>query len=147
LTWSGFGLEFRYGVFCGHRGCKHSLLFASILAALALAAGLPHALSGLNRACLWQYFFVAAASHGFLDAMTNGGFGLTLFSPFDNTRFFLPWHPILVSPISLTRFFNGRARRRLRSELIWIWIPTGLPAVLTLVLRRVFLRVHPNQKM
>jgi inner membrane protein len=143
----GFRFGIRYGDFWGHRGFTHSLLFASILAALALVAGFPHALSGLNRAWLWQYFFVAAASHGFLDAMTNGGLGVALFSPFDNTRFFLPWHPILVSPISLTRFFSGRGAAVLRSELIWIWIPTGLLAVLTLVLRRVFLRVQPNQKM
>jgi inner membrane protein len=143
----GFRFGIRYGDFWGHRGFTHSLLFASILAALALVAGFPHALLGLNRAWLSQYFFVAAASHGFLDAMTNGGLGVAFFSPFDNTRFFLPWHPILVSPISLTRFFSGRGAAVLRSELIWIWIPTGLLAVLTLVLRRVFLRVQPNQKM
>jgi hypothetical protein len=42
--------------------------------------GFPHALSGLNRAWLWLYFFVAAASHGFLDAMTNGGPGVAFFA-------------------------------------------------------------------
>ena len=142
----GFRFGIRYGDFCGHRGFTHSLLFASILATLALVVGLPHALSRLNRAWLWLYFFVAAASHGFLDAMTNGGLGVAFFSPFDNTRFFLPWHPILVSPISLTRFFSGRGAAVLRSELIWIWIPTGLLAVLTVVLRRVFLRISPKSK-
>ena len=116
----GFRFGIRYGDFCGHRGFTHWLLLASSLAALALVAGFPHALSGLNRAWLWQYFFVAAASHGFLYAMTNGGLGVAFFSPFDNTRFFLPWHPILVSPISLKRFFNGRGAAVLRSELIWI---------------------------
>ena len=146
LTSVGFRFGIRYGDFWGHRGFTHSLLFASILAALALVVGFPHALSGLNRAWLWLYFFVAAASHGFLDAMTNGGLGVAFLSPFDNTRFFLPWHPILVSPISLTRFFSGRGAAVLRSELIWIWIPTGLLAVLTLVLRRVFLRVSPKFK-
>jgi hypothetical protein len=34
----------------------------------------------------------------------------------------------------------------LRSELVWIWIPTGLLAVLTLVLRGVFLRVSRKSK-
>jgi inner membrane protein len=130
---AGFRFGIRYGDFCGRRGFAHSLLFASILAALALVAGFPHALSGLNRAWLWQYFFIAAASHGFLHAMTNGGLGVAFFSPFDNTRFFLPGRPVLVSPISLTRFFSGRGAAVLRSELIWIWIPTGLLAVLTLV--------------
>jgi inner membrane protein len=144
---AGFRFGVRYGDFWGHRGFTHSLLFASILATLALVVGFLNALSGLNRAWLWLYFFVAAASHGFLDAMTNGGLGVAFFSPFDKTLFFLPWHPILVSPISPTRFFSGRGAAVLRSELIWIRIPTGLLAVLTLVLRRVFLRVSPNRKM
>jgi inner membrane protein len=141
----GFRFGIRYGDFWGHRGFTHSLLFASVLATLALV-GFPHALSGLNRAWLWLYFLLAAASHGILDAMTNGGLGVAFFSPFDNTRFFLPWRPILVSPISLTRFFSERGAAVLRSELIWIWIPAGLLAVLTLVLRRVFLRVSPKSK-
>ena len=77
----GFQFGIRYGDFWGHRGFTHSLLFASILATLALVVGFPHALSGLNRAWLWLYFFVAAASHGFLYAMTNGGLGVAFFSP------------------------------------------------------------------
>jgi len=94
----GFRFGIRYGDFWGHRGFTHSLLFASILATLALVVGCPHPLSGLNRTWLWLYFFLATASHGFLDAMTNGGLGVAFFSPFHNTRFFLPWRPILVSP-------------------------------------------------
>jgi inner membrane protein len=142
----GFRLGIGYGDFWGHRGFTHSLLFASLLATLALVGGFPHALAGVKRAWLWLYFFVAATSHGFLDAMTNGGLGVAFFSPFDNTRFFLPWHPILVSPISLTRFFSGRGAAVLRSELICIWIPAGLLAVLVLVLRLVFLRVSAKAK-
>ena len=39
----GFRFGIRYGDFWGHRGFTHSLLFASILATLALVAGFPHA--------------------------------------------------------------------------------------------------------
>jgi inner membrane protein len=35
--------------------------------------------------------------------MTNGGLGVSLRSPLDTTRYFLPWRPIQVSPISLRR--------------------------------------------
>src|ERR1700693_1948711 len=66
----GFRFGIRYGDFWGHRGFTHSLLFASILAALALVVGFPHALSGLNRAGL--HYFVAAGSHGLLDALDTG---------------------------------------------------------------------------
>jgi len=142
----GFRFAIHYGDSWGHRGFTHSLLFAGVIATLALVAGLPRALSGLSCGWLWLYFFFATASHGILDAMTNGGLGVAFFSPFDNTRYFFPWHPILVSPISLTRFFSGRGVAVMQSELIWIWIPTGLLAVLTLVLRRVFLRVSPKSK-
>jgi len=69
--------------------------------------------------------------------MTNGGLGVAFFSPFDKTRYFFPWQPILVSPISLTRFFSGRGTAVLQSELIWIWIPAGLLAVLMLVSRHI----------
>jgi inner membrane protein len=131
-----FRLGIHYGDFWGHRGFTHSLLFASVIATLALVAGLPRALAGLSRGWLWLYFFLATASHGILHAMTNGGLGVAFFSPIDKTRYFFPWHPILVSPISLTRFFSERAAAVVHSELMWTWIPAGLLALLILVLRR-----------
>jgi inner membrane protein len=70
-----------------------------------------------------------------LDAMTDGGLGVAFFSPFDNTRYFFPWRPILVSPISLTRFFSEHGLAVLLSELVWIWIPAGLLALVMRVLR------------
>ena len=60
------------------------------------------------------------------------------FSPFDNARYFLPWRPILVSPILVTRFFSERGLAVLQNELIWIWIPAGLLAVLVLGARSTF---------
>src|SRR5437868_5925844 len=129
----GFRFGIRYADFWGHRGFTHSLLFAAIVATVAVVAGFGRASPGLARAWLWLYFFLATTSHGLLDAMTNGGLGVAFFSPFDNTRYFLPWHPIVVSPIFLTRFFSGRGLAVLWSELFWIWMPAGTLVILVLV--------------
>ena len=136
----GFRFGIRYGDFWGHRGFTHSMVFAAILATFVAFAGFIPRTLGIGRMALWIYFFVATASHGFLDAMTNGGLGVAFFSPFDNTRYFLPWRPIVVSPISVTRFFSDRGVAVLQSELLWIWIPAGLLAILMFVLKNVLKR-------
>jgi len=78
----------------------------------------------------WTYLFLATASHGPLDAMTDGGLGVAFFSPFNNDRYFFPWRPIRVSPIGLSRFFSERGLEVLASELLWIWLPAALLAAL-----------------
>jgi inner membrane protein len=78
---------------------------------------------------------LATASHGLLDAMTNGGLGPASFAPFDNHRYFLPWTPIRVSPIGIGRFFTGRGSAVLRSELLFIWVPAGVLVVSAFLLR------------
>src|SRR5271163_1899703 len=108
----GFHFGIHYGDFWGHRGFTHSLVFAVLLATFALLLAFPQGVPGLSRFALWVYFFLATASHGLLDAMTDGGLGgglgVALFSPFNNARYFLPWRPIRVSPIGITRFFSPR---------------------------------------
>jgi inner membrane protein len=101
----GFRFGVSYGDFLGHRGFTHSLLFASLLAsgALVLVSGLR--LVYVRWGLVWLYLFLATASHGVLDAFTNGGLGVALLAPFDNTRYFFPVRPIVVSPIGLSRFF------------------------------------------
>lgn len=131
----GFRFGIRYGDFWGHRGFTHSLLFAVILAAAAVLACFFREAPGVNRGVLWMYFFLATASHGLLDAMTNGGLGVAFLSPFDNARYFFRWRPILVSPISVTRFFSDRGIGVLQSELLWIWIPAGALAVVAFAIR------------
>src|SRR5258708_18723585 len=121
----GFRFGIRYGDFWGHRGFTHSLVFAALLAAAIVTLGFREATPGLNHLSLWAYFFLATASHGLLDAMTDGGLGVAFFSPFDNHRYFLPWTPIRVSPIGLGRFFTSRGSAVIRSELLWIWGPAG----------------------
>ena len=64
-----------------------------------------------------------AASHGVLDALTNGGNGIALLSPFSNQRYFFPWTPIEVSPLGIRRFLGPRGLVVMISEMLWIWIP------------------------
>lgn len=85
---------------------------------------------------MWKYFFLATASHGLLDAMTDGGLGVAFFAPLDNHRYFLPWTPIRVSPIGVGRFFTARGLAVIQSELLWIWLPAGLLAASVWILRR-----------
>ena len=55
--------------------------------------------------------------------MTDGGLGIAFFSPFNLQRYFLPWRPIHVSPIGVSRFFSARGLRILWSEILWVWLP------------------------
>jgi inner membrane protein len=106
---------------------------AALAAALILAAG---ATRGMSRAALFFYLFLATASHGALDALTNGGLGVAFLAPFDNHRFFFPFHPIQVSPIGIARFFTARGWAVIRSELVWIWLPSALLAAIAMTVRR-----------
>lgn len=90
----GFHFGIRYGDFWGHRGFTHSLLFAALLASAIFLAFLSTNTPGLSRFALWIYLFLAAASHGILEAMTDSGLVVAIFSPFNNFRYFLPWTPI-----------------------------------------------------
>ena len=132
----GFRFGIRYGDFWGHRGFTHSLVFAALLAGVVAVGVFRRGASWIGRFPLFAYLFLATASHGVLDAMTNGGLGVAFFSPFDNRRYFLPWRPILVSPIAVTRFFSPRGYAILRSELVWIWLPAILFGSTVLMLRR-----------
>ena len=119
----GFQFGVRYGDFWGHRGFTHSLAFAALLAGAIVVLAFRGGAPGIGPMKLWLFLFLATASHGFLDAMTNGGLGVAFFSPFDMHRYFLPWRPIRVSPISASQFFTKRGIAILQSELRWIWIP------------------------
>jgi inner membrane protein len=132
----GFRFGIRYGDFWGHRGFSHSLLFASLIASAVLLIVFRRGLPSLGRVSLWIYLFLAAASHGFLDAMTDGGLGVAFFSPFDNHRYFLPWRPIHVSPIGFSRFFTYRGLSVLQSEFLWIWVPAAALALVVWAVRR-----------
>jgi len=126
-------LAFRFGIaygdVWGHRGMTHSIFFAfiwSILLWLTLlrTADYKHfRLISKTSLIAITILFLSTSSHGFLDAMTNGGLGIAFFSPFNTTRYFLPWQPIQVSPIGVSAFFSHWGLRVILSELIWIGIP------------------------
>jgi len=131
----GFRFGVHYSDFWGHRGFTHSLLFAAILAAM-MATLITRFQSEISSAGLFVYFLLSAASHGLLDAMTNGGLGVAFFSPFENSRYFLPWRPILVSPIGATRFLSRRGLAVLQTEVLWIWLPSIVVIAIVTASRR-----------
>lgn len=111
----------------------HSLLFAAVIAVI-MAFRLSSA-----RADRWKLvllLFVITASHGALDAMTNGGLGVAFFSPFDARRYFFPWTPIQVSPIGASGFFSGRGLDVLWSEVVWVWGPAIVVGAFLWIVRR-----------
>jgi inner membrane protein len=132
----GFRFGVAYGDMLGHRGLTHSLLFAAVLSAVVVAVAFPSGAGPVSRGQLLLYLFLATASHGVLDALTNGGLGVAFFAPLDNARYFFPFTPIQVSPISVRAFFSERGVRVLTSELLWVWLPSVLVAAMALWLRR-----------
>lgn len=132
----GFMFGIHYGDFWGHRGFTHSLIFSALLAGVVALTIFWRGAAGIGRFALFAYLFLATASHGVLDAMTNGGLGVAFFSPFDTTRYFLPWRPIRVSPIAVTRFFTPKGFAILQNEAVWIWLPAILFASVVLTVRR-----------
>jgi inner membrane protein len=129
----GYWAGVPYDAPLGHRGLTHSLCFAA-LTALAAAAGARRL--GVSRTAAALVTFLAAGSHGLLDAMTTGGMGVAFFSPFSNARYFLPWRVIAVSPIGVGRFLSERGVRILASELTWIWAPCAALAGIGVLARR-----------
>jgi|SRR5215475_9624412 len=116
----GFRIGVHYGDLWGHRGMTHSLLFAAVTGVLCSTF-----VAGRWRE-RWQaalLLFVITASHGLLDALTNGGLGVAFFSPFDTNRYFFPWRPIQVSPLAAHRFFSERGLAVLWTEIRSVWLP------------------------
>ena len=119
----GFSFGIHYGDLWGHRGLTHSLFFAALLS-VTLTGVWYRQKSSAAKAGIGVYLFLCMASHGVLDAMTDGGLGVAFFSPFDATRYFFPFRPVAVSPIGIGDFFNGSAVQILVSEVTWVWLPT-----------------------
>ncbi len=115
-----FKLGIPYASFWGHRGFTHSIVFAILLGALITF------LFYRNKSFFryFIFFFLATLSHALLDALTTGGLGVAFFAPFNNTRYFFPWRPIQVSPIGVANFFTQRGFNVIKSELIWIGLPS-----------------------
>ena len=120
----GFRFGVSYSSMFGHRGFSHSIVFAAIISLIVtLSAFRQFDLGSKKWFRYLAYFFLIACSHCILDAFTNGGLGVGLFIPFDASRYFSPFRPIEVSPISLSKFLDGSAFSVVFSEFVWVWIP------------------------
>ncbi|HEV8537416.1 MAG TPA: metal-dependent hydrolase, partial [Bacteroidota bacterium] len=91
----GFSLGVPYGSVLGHRGFSHSLVFALLVAVFVVLFAFRET-RRFTRAwwSLLGYFFVVTASHGVLDAATDGGLGVGFLLPFDSARYFFPFRPV-----------------------------------------------------
>jgi inner membrane protein len=132
-----FRLGIPYQSEWGHRGFTHSLSFA--FAGACLTAAVTWQRFGAPLLDLLGFYFAVLASHGLLDAFTNGGLGVAFFWPLDQTRYFFPWRPIQVSPIG-TAFFSRDGIRTMETEVVWVWLPTALLVGLWCLVRRLWVR-------
>lgn len=131
-----FSFGIPYDHWLGHRGFFHSLLFSLLLAfAVKLLFFRSQPLNSREGLLLILYLFLCTASHAVLDAVTSGGLGVALFSPFDNSRYFFPWRPVKVSPIGASAFFSEWGVRVIKSELKWIWLPCAVWTALIFIMQ------------
>ena len=121
----GFLIGVSYGDPWGHRGATHSIVFSLAMAALITALFFRAYFDRKYKLfAVFMILFLSAMSHGILDAWTNGGLGVAFFWPFDNTRYFFPYHPVQVSPIGISAVFSEYGLKVILSELIFIILPT-----------------------
>ena len=110
-----FTLGIPYRAPLGHRGASHSLAVAAafglVCAIVARWRGEPLALR------IGFLFALVMATHGLLDALTDGGLGAALAWPFSDQRFFAPWRPIPVAPIGV-RMLSRRGLEVVLTEAV-----------------------------
>jgi inner membrane protein len=128
-----FAFGVPYGSMFGHRGFTHSLVFAALSGVFVTAVFFR---DSPRKASLALFFALATASHAALDALTDGGLGVALFAPFDGARYFFPFRPVEVSPIGVGAFFSEWGLAVIKSELLWVWLPTGVCLAAWLIFRR-----------
>lgn len=129
----GFALGVPYNSFWGHRGFSHSIVFAMLLA--GFITWFYRNQPARRMAAVFAFIFLSCISHAILDGMTTGGLGVAFFAPFNNKRYFFPFRPIKVSPISVKAFFEGKGWEIIRSEAIWIGIPCAAIIATSLVVK------------
>ena len=134
----GFYFGTPYGNLLGHRGLSHSILFAAAIGFLVAFFFFRNL--GRYSPRWWRmafFFFFVMVSHGISDALSNGGLGVAFFAPFSNHRYFFPWRPLEVSPIGgLTHFFGREGWPVIKSEFLWIWLPSIALVLLSHFIRR-----------
>jgi inner membrane protein len=102
------------------------------IAFAALVAGLLGAVAAWGGLSPWPVVLTGGlvlASHGLLDALTDGGKGIALAWPFTDARLFAPWRPIPVAPIG-RRILTGAGLRLMAFEVLLfapLWIVAAWP--------------------
>lgn len=128
IDYFGFKVGVPYNSLFGHRGFTHSFFFAALVALGAswlLQRRAKETLAGGGK--LFLLLFAVTASHPLLDAMSDGGEGVALFSPFSNHRYFFPYRPIMVSPLGVEAFFHGwRGLLVLADEFLLVIFPLAV---------------------
>ncbi len=120
-----FSAGIPYESVLGHRGFSHSIVFAFLAASMISLLFLLKKQYPAKEifTTIFLFLFAATISHGILDACTSGGLGVGFFIPFENSRYFFGWRPLLVSPIGAANFINSYGLAVLKSEIKYIWIP------------------------
>lgn len=109
-----FALKIPYEAPFGHRGASHSLAFAVMMAAPAVFFARAFDLPVIRTAV---FVVGVVATHGVLDAFTDGGRGAALLWPLNAKRFFFFWRPIPVAPIG-AGMLTERGMRVMLTELV-----------------------------
>jgi inner membrane protein len=119
-----FSLGIPYAHPLGHRGFSHSLVFAGAISFLVCCAFFSKPTT-FTKGWWWllAITFLAAASHGLLDAATDAGLGIGLLIPFSEKRFFFAFRPIRTATINPFTFFHKSSLAILWSEIVWVWLP------------------------
>lgn len=105
----------------GHRGFTNSITFAVLCCVYSNVFSCP------LKSKVWLVgliAFLATVSHPLLDMCTNGGLGVALYWPYSNGRMFFDFRPIAVSPIGISRFFTEHGFAVVKSEFLWVWLPS-----------------------
>ena len=130
-----FGIAYSHVL--GHRGFSHSILFSVLLGLIITVLFFREIkISSIKFWSLTGFLSIISILHSLLDAMTNGGLGVALLAPFNNSRFFMPFRPIQVSPIGIDHFFSEWGLRVIISELFWIWLPCLILIIISLLFKR-----------
>jgi inner membrane protein len=129
-----FGIPYQH--FFGHRGFFHSPFFGLLMSLFFVSIFFRDIEIFSKQWFFYLIFFSSlSASHGLLDALTNGGLGIALLSPFDHVRYFFPWRPITVSPINVVAFFSKWGLTVMKSEFLWVWLPSSLMVIISAAIR------------
>ncbi len=142
----GLFLGIPYASLLGHRGLSHSLPFALLFAWMVTIFVRRRRNEPPGFRILFSYLFLCIASHGILDAFTNGGHGIGFWSPFSNHRYFFPVTPIQVSPISPSKFFSQWGVLALWSEFKFIVLPTTVIVLCAKLAQRLQNRFQTGHK-